>query len=323
MKIKIKINGLVHDLECDPNDEVSDLRKKISDEFNVADSRMRLIFKGKILKVEPGETLEKLGMKEDDIIHVAEKKEAPNVPPPPAAKQQASDSIPRPPPPPPPQQQPRFPNVFDPSLLGDLGSLGALPGGINPETATSILNNLRNTDPATYNALMEQTQQMLSNPEAVQQMLEMYQRMSGVSPSQMPAHGSRFPYMAPPPPPPAPSMSQGMPTLTDKEIDMVSKIINVPAETIKASIKPAVVTTLRKFFVDINSLRSAGINAFPGLEIPSPYGQQEDPGTLYASQLSQMEDMGFNDREKNIVALRRCNGDIQSAIDLLLRGGDF
>jgi hypothetical protein len=44
----------------------------------------------------------------------------------------------------------------------------------------------------------------------------------------------------------------------------------------------------------------------------------EPPETRFASQLSQLEDMGFTNRQKNISALLAAGGNVNSAIEYLI-----
>jgi len=43
-----------------------------------------------------------------------------------------------------------------------------------------------------------------------------------------------------------------------------------------------------------------------------------DPATRFAPQLQQLQDMGFNDRERNIQALQQTGGNVNAAVDRLL-----
>jgi ubiquilin len=45
------------------------------------------------------------------------------------------------------------------------------------------------------------------------------------------------------------------------------------------------------------------------------------PEEIYASQLAQLNEMGFYEFERNVSALRRSGGNVQGAIEYLLNGG--
>lgn len=46
----------------------------------------------------------------------------------------------------------------------------------------------------------------------------------------------------------------------------------------------------------------------------------QDPATHYATQLQQLADMGFTDREANIRALQATGGNVNAAVERLLTG---
>jgi ubiquilin len=45
-----------------------------------------------------------------------------------------------------------------------------------------------------------------------------------------------------------------------------------------------------------------------------------DPAVAYAAQLTQLEQMGFGDRARNIQALQATGGNVNAAVDRLLQG---
>lgn len=54
-----------------------------------------------------------------------------------------------------------------------------------------------------------------------------------------------------------------------------------------------------------------------GLNIPGPE-PVTDPETTYATQLQQLQDMGFVNREENIRALQATGGNVNAAVERLL-----
>ncbi|XP_075476343.1 ubiquitin domain-containing protein DSK2b-like [Primulina tabacum] len=55
-----------------------------------------------------------------------------------------------------------------------------------------------------------------------------------------------------------------------------------------------------------------------GLNVPSTNNPNVPPEELYTTQLSQLQDMGFYDREENIRALRATSGNVHAAVERLL-----
>ncbi|ORY98018.1 hypothetical protein BCR43DRAFT_490729 [Syncephalastrum racemosum] len=60
-----------------------------------------------------------------------------------------------------------------------------------------------------------------------------------------------------------------------------------------------------------------GMGGF-GTETSSPQAPQEPPETRFRSQLEQLEEMGFSERQANVRALLATGGDVQAAIEYLL-----
>ena len=61
----------------------------------------------------------------------------------------------------------------------------------------------------------------------------------------------------------------------------------------------------------------SGSGAMPGVPA-APVGNPEE---TFASQLTQLSDMGFSNREQNVRALQATRGNVQAAVDRLLGGG--
>lgn len=66
----------------------------------------------------------------------------------------------------------------------------------------------------------------------------------------------------------------------------------------------------------------AMFGGFPGAGFgaTTPAVSVDNPEELYASQLTQLNDMGFSDHDQNIRALQATLGNVQAAVDRLLRG---
>jgi ubiquilin len=73
--------------------------------------------------------------------------------------------------------------------------------------------------------------------------------------------------------------------------------------------------------IDFSSLLG-GMGGLPGVPtgVPGASGASVDPAVTYASQISQLQDMGFSDAAANGRALLRTQGNINAAVELLLSG---
>jgi len=79
----------------------------------------------------------------------------------------------------------------------------------------------------------------------------------------------------------------------------------------------------------LGGLGGGGAGGFPGFPMPPAAGTQASPSAAatptqppevrFASQLSQLESMGFTDRESNIRALQATNGNVNAAVERLLQ----
>ena len=67
----------------------------------------------------------------------------------------------------------------------------------------------------------------------------------------------------------------------------------------------------------------AGLGSVFGSQFAAPPAPQGPPEEIYASQLLQLNDMGFFDTQENIRALRATGGNVHAAVDRLLSGGAF
>jgi ubiquilin len=83
--------------------------------------------------------------------------------------------------------------------------------------------------------------------------------------------------------------------------------------------------------IDFSSILYPQAQAGPGVPVlpvpgstagtaPAPAMPAVDYGALYATQLQQLNDMGFPDRDRNIQALRATGGELSAAVERLLAG---
>ena len=63
----------------------------------------------------------------------------------------------------------------------------------------------------------------------------------------------------------------------------------------------------------------AGAGAGGDGDAPFSLPPVADPETAFATQLSQLEGMGFVDRQRNIAALQRTGGNVEAAVERLLQ----
>ncbi len=67
--------------------------------------------------------------------------------------------------------------------------------------------------------------------------------------------------------------------------------------------------------LDFSSLLNGG-----GMPPAAQPAAPADPATRFASQLQQLEAMGFTDRDNNLRILQLCNGNVNLAVERLLSG---
>jgi ubiquilin len=79
---------------------------------------------------------------------------------------------------------------------------------------------------------------------------------------------------------------------------------------------PSVPTTVPSSANPINPFAAFQSGLFPGSVPASPVNPEE----LYASQLTQLTDMGFTNREQNVRALQATFGNVNAAVDRILSG---
>ncbi|TMW63051.1 hypothetical protein Poli38472_005669 [Pythium oligandrum] len=69
--------------------------------------------------------------------------------------------------------------------------------------------------------------------------------------------------------------------------------------------------------VDFSALFGGGFGAPAPAPAPAPAG---NPDEIYASQLTQLNDMGFSNRDQNVRALQATGGNVHAAVDRILSG---
>ena len=73
--------------------------------------------------------------------------------------------------------------------------------------------------------------------------------------------------------------------------------------------------------LDFSALLNAPVVSNPTIPNASPSNVAAvPPATRFASQLTQLEGMGFTDTNRNLVVLQQCNGNVNMAVERLLGG---
>jgi hypothetical protein len=71
--------------------------------------------------------------------------------------------------------------------------------------------------------------------------------------------------------------------------------------------------------LDFSSLLNTHSSGTQGATLPT-VAAVEDPAVRFASQLQQLQDMGFADSAANLEALKKTNGNVNNAVERLLGG---
>lgn len=290
MKVSIQAT---HDnkleLECTPEDTILGLKEQIGAKELAAKgtelppTAIRLIFAGKILKDH--ETVAQAGIKDTNTIHmVRSQKKAEAVP---AVSSPARPAAPPAQPPAgPPAGQELPPELAQ--LFAGGGSLGAMPDINDP-------------------AMLEASTQMMQDPEMRRQVTEMV----AANPELVRAALHMNPAFAQMPP----EMQEMM--MNPSMIRMMMEMqpgLRPPAGSAPGPTSPGLPAGFAGL---VQSLGGAG-----GLPA-APATPSEPPETRFASQLQQLQDMGFYDKTENIQALLVTGGNVNAAIERLLANPAF
>jgi len=97
--------------------------------------------------------------------------------------------------------------------------------------------------------------------------------------------------------------------------DMVARAMNTALSTLPPEVRETRFSELREQIARIQGQNQP--SAATASAVPEPASQQN---VQYTSQLSQMREMGIQDERLSVLALRVSDGDVQTAMDLILSG---
>ncbi len=279
------------ELEIEPSVQILELKKRISDleneakQTNLLPENIRLIFAGRILK--DTETVQECNIKEGNTIHMVksqQKKSSLFAPVQQEPKSDPANSVPQ--------------NASDPALP----DLSSILGGGNLEGLSGL-----GADPfANLNdpAMQEATMQMMENPEIRRQMVDMVAANPDLlrTAMQMNPMFNQMP----------PEMQRLMlnPDMIRLMMETSSSMRNAQATSPSTAPNP-LAAGLPPNIQDL-------VQALQGGSIPQPPTSSEPPEERFSSQLQQLQDMGFYDKDENIRALLLTNGNVNAAVERLL-----
>lgn len=334
--ITIKSSGdSKYSVSIDPSSTILDLKAKISDQADVSPDRQRLIYSGKVLK--DSESISSYKIQSGHTIHLVKSAAK-------AASTTTTNTTTTPAPAPEnsvPSNISAGTGSFNP--LADLtggryagytqlpsASMFGPDGGMNapmpdPSQLTEMMSNpmfqesmnamlsnpqmldffiqqspqLRAMGPQAREMLQSPFfRQMMSNPEMMRSMMEMGRGMGGGEGAGFPAPGSN----------PTNSADSGA---TGTDSPSAGTGAGAQANPF-ASMFGGGMGGMDPFSMFGGAGAGAGAGAAPAETDNRP------PEERYASQLSQLNDMGFFDFDRNVAALRRSGGNVQGAVEYLL-----
>jgi len=228
--------------------------------------------------LKDADTVEGCGIKEGNTVHMVKSQKKPEV----AAANTASDA---------PKSTPAVP-ATQPAQSQSLPPLNemnmaSLLGG------SPMLPNL--DDPA----MMEASQQMMQNPVVRDQLISMMTS----NPELIRAAMSMNPMYQQMPP----EMQEMMlnPEMIRMVMEMTAGGREAPAQAATTGVPP----NFQNLFQSLNSAAPTA---------PAAQASSEPPEIRFASQLQQLQDMGFFDRDENLQALLMTGGNVNAAVERLL-----
>lgn len=307
---------------------VKELKSKLQDITKSPADQMKLIFKGKILKVDDDKMID-LKITEGSALHMIINKGQEEQP----TQNQANPNVA-------PQQpttgtnpnpfnttgnsQPGFNNQNPFGGMGGMGGLGGLDfgamggmggmdgmggmGGMNPQMMQQMMANPQ---------FRTMAQNLLSNPDALRNMIS-----SNPMLSQMAQNNPQLQTMINDPQMmqnmqglfggPAPQNPQGQPNTQDNTGTQPQPQPQMQMPDLSAFMNnPQLAQGMGGF----GGMGGMGLN--PGM-FPTPPQSNIPPEEEYKEQLQRLEEMGFTNKEVNITVLKQCYGNVDLAIDRLL-----
>ncbi|ONH70558.1 Ubiquitin domain-containing protein DSK2 [Pichia kudriavzevii] len=350
--ITIKMTGdKKHEVTVSPEMTVLQLKEKIASDLDISVDRQRLIFSGKVLK--DNDTLDVYKIKQGHSIHLV--KGAANLsqqkltPPIQRGKNPSTSAVP--------SNIESGQGAFNPLAgltdaryagynipMPTMDQLGFGADGMqlppenqleqmmdNPlfqESMRSMLSNpqmldymiqqspqLRAMGPAARELLQsDYVKNMLTNPQAMRSMMEMQRAMGGIG-----ATGANTNFPSPGNPTDSNTANTDSPSNSTSNSSGSSVPSNPFASLFGAGV-PGAGLGGNPFLANPNLMNLfGGASTGTGSAAPSA-SDTRPPEEVYATQLRQLNDMGFFDFDRNIAALRRSGGSVEGAIEMLLNG---
>ncbi|KAJ2497233.1 hypothetical protein GGH96_005257 [Coemansia sp. RSA 1972] len=308
-------------LDVELSQTVLDLKTKIAGELDDTPvDRQRLIYAGRILKDE--DKLEVYKIADGNTIHMVKsgaKKAAPAA----AGAIQDSPAVSAPQQAPPQPQQPAggMPGMADmASMFSGIGGMGGMPnmGGMGGMPNMGGMGGMPQMSP-------EMLEQMYSNPMVQQMMEQVYSNPELMR-----------------------SMIDSNPMLQQQLTPQMRAMLDNP-EFLRMATNPEMMRAAAQFQSSMQQNSSQGgqgiynpwastpssgapQNPFASMinsgMIPQPPAQteqasQEPPEQRFSTQLQQLNDMGFWNKDQNIRALIKTSGNVNGAIELLLASPEY
>ena len=171
----------------------------------------------------------------------------------------------------------------------------AFPGGLGgmPPDMSSLMNNPQQLSSMLNNPMMQQMMTSISrNPQLLQSMMDSNPMIRG-NPAMREAMSSMMSN---------PALMQQMmdPSNLQAMLQMQTNMQQLQSNGLMSGFNPSMMGLMGQM---------QGLGAAP---------QVADPETTWATQIQQLQDMGFYDRASNIAALRATNGNVNLAVERLL-----
>lgn len=308
MKINIKIRSKPHPLECEPNDTIKNVKEKLIKaypELNATPEAIKVVRSGKV--IEDTQTLQDLNVVEGDslfaLVTTAMKKEAPKDITVPTSQPSASHQPAYPPPPS--FNMPSSGGMNNDAMRGameqQLNQILENPNMLDLYFGGMMQGKTEEEKEQWRKTIISQLHAMKENPDLMNTVMNQMGSMDPRTLNNMMGNGGGFGPGAGMAPPPAQPMGYYPPPQYGYQ-QAYAPPMPQPSPTVPCS---------HGFF---------------------PYGyvvSTPSPASMvnyeekYAEQLRVMNDMGFTNKDMNIKALVKANGDVNVAIDIIISSGNL
>jgi len=319
-------------VQVQPDTTVAELKQKLEASTSIKAVEIKLIYKGKILKVNDDKMAD-LSIAAESTVHMIQNKPTTESD---STSQTTTTNTNQP------QAQPNaFPNPnqgfggFGMPGLGGMQGIGGMPG-MGGMGGMPGMGGMGGMDPAMMQQMMgnpqfrQMAQQLLSNPAMLRQMIsnnpqlqQMTQNIPGFDamitdpnlmssvfgstpgqPGTQPQTQPQMPFQAPPTQP-QPNTQPNIQPNTQPPMPDLASMMNNPM--------------VQQY---MNSM-GGNMPAFNPAQTPFGIPPQQPPANvnyeeLYKDQLVHLKEMGFTNKEVNIDVLKQCYGNVEAAIERLL-----